>query len=85
MGDPELAAFQKRFWKKPPVEKIVQTDWLATALNRAKLGPDHCKRVVDLACGHKAVTRNAKSCPCKACHKMILNGEDYDLWRNHRP
>lgn len=84
MGDPELAAKMKSYWKKPPVEKIVATDFLATALNRAKLGPDHCKRIVDLACGHKAVTRNARTAPCETCHKMILDGEDYEAFRNRR-
>jgi hypothetical protein len=85
MGDPELAETMKRYWKKPPVEKIVATDFLATALNRGTLGNDLCKRIVDLACGHKAVTRNVKTCPCLSCHKMILDGEDYDAWRNLRP
>lgn len=84
MGDPELAATMKRFWKKPPIENIVGTDWLATSLNRSQLGPDLCKRIVDLACGHKAVTRNARTCPCLDCHKMILDGEDYDAFRNLR-
>jgi hypothetical protein len=84
MGDPELAAFQRRFWKKPPIEKIVATDFLATSLNRDTLGPDLCKRIVDLECGHKAVTRNARTCPCKTCHKMILDGEDYEAFRNRR-
>jgi hypothetical protein len=82
MGDPELAKIMKRVWKNPPVERIVRTDWLATSINRDKLGEDMCKRIVDLACGHKAVTRNAKTCPCKECHKMILDGEDYDAFRN---
>ena len=82
MGDPELAKFQKRIWKKPPVEKIVATDWLATALNRAKLGPDYAKRIVDLACGHKVITRNLRQCGCGVCHQMILNGEDYEAFRN---
>jgi len=59
MGDPVLAETMRRFWKKPPVEKIVATDFLATSLNRATLGTDLCKRIVDLECGHKAVTRSA--------------------------
>jgi len=82
MGDLELAEKMKIYWKKPPVERIVRTDWLATSINREKLGADMCKRIVDLACGHQAVTRNARSCPCKACHEMILAGEDYDAFRN---
>lgn len=86
MGDPVLAAAMRAMSinAKAPVEKIIRTDWLATAVNRGKLGPDHCKRIVDLACGHKAVTRNARTCPCKDCHKMILDGEDYEAFRNRR-
>lgn len=82
MGDPKLAETMKRYWKKPPVERIVQTDWVATSLNRSQLGADLRKRIVDLACGHKEVTINARSCPCSTCHKMILDGEDYDAFRN---
>lgn len=84
MGDPVLAAVMRsmRINAKAPVEKIVGTDWLASAINRPKLGPDMCKRIVDLACGHKAVTRNARTCPCSICHEMILNGEDYEAFRN---
>jgi len=84
MGDPELAARMKVYWKKPPVERIVRTDFLATAVNREKLGTDLCKRIVDLACGHQAVTRNARTCACTACHEMILAGEDYEAFRNRR-
>jgi len=82
MGDPELAALMRRMKVKAPIEKILRTDWLATALNRKKLGEDMCKRIVDLACGHKAVTRNARTCPCSTCHGMILNGDDYEAFRN---
>jgi len=84
MGDPELAATMRRYWKKPPIEKITATDFLATAINRETLGVDMCKRIVDLACGHKVVTRNARTCPCTICHKMILDGEDYEAFRNRR-
>lgn len=83
MGDPELAATMRRFKVKAPVEKIVRTNYLATALNRAQLGADYCNRIVELACGHREVTRNARSCPCSTCHKMILDGEDYEAFRNH--
>lgn len=84
MGDPELAERMKLYWKKPPVERIIRTDFLATAINREKLGEDLCKRIVELDCGHRAVTRNAKTCPCLDCHKMILDGEDYEAFRNRR-
>jgi hypothetical protein len=85
MGDPQLAERMRQFKVKAPVEKIIATDLLATALNRDTLGDDLCKRIVDLACGHKAVTRNATSCQCSICHEMILNGEDYEAWRSQRP
>lgn len=82
MGDPELAATMRRLKVKAPVERIVRTDFIATAHNREKLGSDMCRRIVDLECGHKEVTRNARSCRCSTCHKMILDGEDYDAFRN---
>jgi hypothetical protein len=79
-GDPVLATVMKG--AKAPVELIVRTDWLATAVNRERLGEDMRRRIVDLACGHKAVTVNVKTCKCKACHAMILRGADYDKFRN---
>lgn len=84
MGDPELAAMMRRVWKRPPVERIVRTEHLATALNRDKLGKNLANRIVLLECGHMQVTRNAKTAPCTQCHKMILAGEDYDAFRNRR-
>lgn len=83
-GDPVLAATMRRFKVKAPVERIVRTDDLATALNRDKLGSNMMKRVVDLECGHKAVTTNQKRVSCGTCHEMILNGEDYEAFRFRR-
>ncbi len=80
-GDPELAATMRRLKVRAPVEKIVDTDYLATALNRESIGPDLCKRVVILDCGHRIVTRNRRRAPCPTCHAMILNGEDYEAFR----
>lgn len=83
-GDPVLAAEMRRLGVKAPVENIVHTDWLATALNREKLGPDIRKRIVKLECGHEEVTTNLTRCPCTKCHQLILDGKDYDAFRNHR-
>jgi len=84
-GDPVLAAAMRRYHARypmaAPMEKIARTDWLATAINRDKLG-DVAKRVVDLECGHQTVTTNMNRAPCWKCLAMILNGEDYDLFRN---
>lgn len=81
MGDPVLADQMRRLKVKAPVERILMTDWLATAINKENLG---LKRVVKLECGHDEVTRNITKAPCSKCHAMILNGEDYDAFRNHR-
>lgn len=82
MGDPELAKFYRETHPKPPVENIVETDVMATALNRSKLGDNFLKRVVILACGHREITTNKKRAPCRTCHKMMLDGEDYEAFRN---
>ena len=80
--DEELAATMRKFKVKAPVEQIVRTDILATAINRQKLGSDIRKRIVDLECGHKEITTNITRAPCSQCHAMILNGEDYEAFRN---
>ena len=69
-------------------EKIVRTDFVATAFNRKLLGDDMLNRFVELACGHRAITRNSKSVKCKRCMEMLRRSietgdEDYDLFRNH--
>lgn len=79
-GDDELATTMRRMKVPAPVEQIAYTDWLLTALNREKLGER--RRVVVLACGHHEVTANSRSCRCAKCHAMILNGEDYEAFRN---
>lgn len=81
-GDPVLAAFMRANDAGPPVEKITRTDFMATAFNRDKLGSDPLNRIVDLECGHQVVTRNTKRAPCPRCHRMILEGYDYDAFRN---
>lgn len=82
MGDPVIAKMYKG--RPAPVEKIVGTDYLATALNRDKIGRDVRKRVVDLACGHKTVTKNRTKAPCQECRRMMLDGEDYEAFRRQR-
>lgn len=68
-------------------ERIVETDWIATAFNREQLGADCVKRIVALACGHRAVTRNAASMTCPRCTEMLRRSietgdEDYEGWRH---
>lgn len=63
-----------------PRERIVYTDWLSTVCNVEKLSLP--ARVAKLECGHQTVTRNKSFAPCYLCLEMILNGEDYDAFRN---
>jgi hypothetical protein len=80
-GDPELAAIMAKINPPAPVEKIVGTDHLATAINRDKLGPRMARRIVNLECGHQTVTVNRHRAPCARCHRMILEGYDYHAFR----
>ena len=80
-GDPVLAKYMRDAGVKAPVERIIGTDFLITAFNRGRLGHDMIKRVVDLECGHKTITKNRRRAPCEICHEMILNGEDYHAFR----
>lgn len=82
--DPELAKRMRELKVPAPVEKIIRTDILATAFNQSKLGKNPLNRVVDLECGHKTVTKNMNRAPCHECHRMILDGEDYEAFRNRR-
>lgn len=79
MGDPELAVIMQRLNPPAPMEAIVETDILATVVNHLRLDG---ARVVLLACGHKTITANAKRARCAECHTMIMNGEDYEAFRN---
>lgn len=79
-GDPQLAAIMRRLRPKAPVERVTVIDWPATAMSRHRLNEG--QMVVILACGHDAVTRSQERAPCHRCHEMILNGEDYDAFRN---
>ncbi len=83
-GDAHLAAVMRKLKIKAPTERVVRADWLATALNTDKIGI--MKKVVELECGHRAIVRlAATTAKCHECHKMILNGEDYEAFRNDRP
>lgn len=66
------------------MEKIIRINFIVTALNRKKLGD---RRIVDLACGHKAITRATNRCICLRCKEMFrrscLTGEeDWDAFRH---
>ena len=83
-GDPKLAACMRKLKIRAPVETIVRIEHWLTAINRKTLGPDLRKRIVTLACGHLEITTNKTKASCSICHKMILDGKDYDLFRNRR-
>lgn len=82
--DPVLAELAARHGVKPERSRITSTDWLLTAVNRERLGASMLRRIVDLSCGHKAVTQNAKSMDCPRCAEMIRQGHDYEGWINNR-
>lgn len=79
MGDPVLAAYMAKLKPPPPMKRIIQTELIVTAMNVDKFKPG--ERVVRLACGHAAVTRARVKCACKECHRMIMDGEDYEQFR----
>jgi len=78
-GDPELAEMFERFGIRPRPSRIIETDIVATAFNREKLGK---KRVVVLSCRHRAITGNQISMTCPRCVEMMKEGLDYDAWIN---
>ena len=82
MGDPALAKTMRDAGVKAPIERIIRIDHFIEIFNREKLKDG--EHVVDLECGHKTITKNRNRAACHDCHKMILNGEDYDAFRNHR-
>ena len=70
-----------------PSERIVETDLIASAFNRERLGTSMTRRIVVLACGHRAVTRNSNSMRCLRCTEMLRRSietgeEDYDSFRH---
>ncbi len=81
-GDPELAKFMREHDIKAPVERIIRIDWVLVICNRKRLKPG--ERIVELECGHRAVTKNRVRVACAECHEMILNGEDYEAFRFRR-
>jgi hypothetical protein len=67
-------------------ERIKETDYLATAFNRDRLGTSMSRRIVVLECGHRAITRNAGSMICPRCTEMLRRSietgeEDYETFR----
>ena len=70
-----------------PPERIVRTDIIATGFNRERLGKDMTRRIVELACGHLAITRNLKTMVCLRCTEMLRRSigsgdEDYETFRH---
>lgn len=78
-GDASLAKLFIQMGKhgQPSPSTIQDTDWLATAQNRERLGN---ARIVDLSCRHKAVTSNRRSLICPRCTLLMQQGMDYDRW-----
>ena len=72
----------------PEAEKIVCTDILLAVVNsnrRSVFAP----RVVILACGHRAITKNRKRMICPRCTEMLKRSladgsEDYESFRDGR-
>ncbi len=81
MADPVLAKLMHDYGpRRAPMERIVMTDLYLTAFNTAKLKTG--ERLAVLACGHTVKTKALNRCACDLCHEMIVNGEDYDAFRN---
>lgn len=70
--------------KRPPIEAIVTIDLPSTVLTFSEAQQVRGWKVVILACGHYAKTPARVRAQCLECYEMILNGEDYDAFRNHR-
>jgi len=69
-----------------PAEKIIGTDFFLMITNHRSDVLDD--RPVDLACGHKALTKNKKSVRCPRCAEMLRRSladgsEDWDAFRHH--
>lgn len=79
-GDPKLAAFFAEHGFKPVKSQIVATDILATSFNQAGLKIEKGERIVDLSCGHKAVTNNQRDMTCPRCAQLLVHGMDYEAW-----
>lgn len=79
--DPKLAALMVKIKPPVPIEKIIQSELIVTAMNFDKGIFKIGQRVVRLACGHTTLTSARYRCGCHECHKMIMRGEDYDAFR----
>jgi hypothetical protein len=67
-------------------ERIVETDYIATAFNRERLGPNMIRRIVKLECSHRAITSNSGAMKCPRCNEMLKRSiatgeEDYESFR----
>ena len=72
---------------KTPKEKIVGIDELSLLYNYERF-LEEGKRVVNLSCGHKVLTKNRLNVSCPRCTEMLKRSietgeEDYDGYRNH--
>lgn len=72
---------------RTPPERIVRTEIIATSFNREHLGKDMTRRIVELACGHLAITCNQKTMICIRCTEMLRRSitsgeEDYESFRH---
>lgn len=66
-------------------ERIVRTDYFAMSFNGSRL--KRRERIVDLECGHKAVTTAVHKCRCARCEEMLYRSittglEDYESFRH---
>ena len=71
---------------EPRRERIVRTDYLVLALNPNLGVRGDKKRVVDLACGHSALTGASGTIICPRCTEMLRRsivdgGADYEAFR----
>lgn len=89
LGDPVLATHMRESYERHPEiindmvrRKIRHTVHLATALNRNKLKKN--QRVVELECGHIAITENVTRMQCSDCLRIILEGLDFEAFNNGR-
>ena len=83
MGDPKLAALMRKLNPPAPLEAIQHVEWVVTAFERSLGTLREGWIIVRLACGHTTRVRLlAKRVRCRECHRIILDGEDYDAFRH---
>lgn len=78
--DPVLAEIMRKNKVKAPIEDIIESyPLMICILNPGDLEKGY--QIVRLRCGHLIKTKRKRRSPCKSCHRMILNGEDYVGYR----